>query len=79
MASSSVFISFAEPKTDIKDAKIDAKLILQVHDELIVEANKNCAHIAKEILKREMENAVKMAVKLKVEAHYGKNWLEAKG
>ncbi len=62
----------------LKDAKIDAKLILQVHDELIVEANKNCAHIAKEILKREMENAVKLSVPLTAQISMGDNWFDAK-
>lgn len=56
-----------------------ARLILQVHDELIVESPEKDAATACKILEEEMENAVKMAVKLKVEAHYGKNWLEAKG
>ncbi len=56
-----------------------AKLILQVHDELIVECPAEQAQTACRILEEEMENAVNMAVKLKVEAHSGKNWLEAKG
>ncbi|MBE6728452.1 MAG: DNA polymerase I [Ruminococcaceae bacterium] len=57
----------------------DARLILQVHDELIVECPCEKADEACHILEDEMENAVSMAVKLKVEAHCGKNWLEAKG
>ena len=62
----------------LENAKIDARLILQVHDELIVEANKNCAHIAKEILKREMENAVKLSVPLTAQISMGDNWFDAK-
>lgn len=62
----------------LKEAGIDAKLILQVHDELILEAHKDCANIAKEILKKEMENAVSLSVVLSAEVGVGKNWYEAK-
>ena len=56
-----------------------AQLILQVHDELIVEWPEESRDLACKILEEEMENAVKMAVKLSVDSHSGKNWLEAKG
>lgn len=62
----------------LKEANIDARLILQVHDELIVEAHKDCAEMAYKILKESMENAVKFSVPLDVEAHIGNNWFEAK-
>jgi DNA polymerase-1 len=62
----------------LKEAKIDAKLILQVHDELIIEANKSCVDKAKEILKREMENAVKLLVPLTAQISVGDNWFDAK-
>ena len=57
----------------------DAKLILQVHDELLVECPKEDAEKASLILEQEMENAASMAVKLLVDAHSGKTWLDAKG
>ena len=57
--------------------KLDAKLIMQVHDELIVEANENCAERAAEILKFEMENAAELSVPMEVEAKIGKTWLLA--
>jgi len=57
----------------------DAKLILQVHDELLVECPEKDADKASKILEQEMENAANMAVKLLVDAHSGKTWLEAKG
>ncbi|MBQ8140883.1 MAG: DNA polymerase I [Clostridia bacterium] len=60
------------------EAGIDAKLILQIHDELLIEAHRDCAEAAKEILVFEMENAVKLGVPLDVEANAGENWLEAK-
>ena len=56
---------------------LDAKLILQVHDELILEASAKDAEAAMALLCEEMENAVKLSVPLDVEAHIGKNWFEA--
>ena len=56
-----------------------ASLILQVHDELIVECYEKDAEKACSILAEEMENAVSMAVKFTADANFGKNWLEAKG
>jgi DNA polymerase-1 len=58
---------------------LDARVILQVHDELIVEAEESIAPIAAEILEREMENAVKLSVPLIAECHKAKTWYEAKG
>ncbi len=54
----------------------EAKLILQVHDELIVEAPEALAQKALEILKEEMQNAAKLDVPLIVDAKTGKNWYE---
>ena len=56
-----------------------AKLILQVHDELIVECKEADADKACKILEEEMENAANLKVRLSVDANKGKNWLEAKG
>ncbi len=54
----------------------DAKLILQVHDELIVECSKDCADAVLELLKYEMENAVNISIPLTVEANIGNTWYE---
>ncbi|MBQ7922875.1 MAG: DNA polymerase I [Clostridia bacterium] len=62
----------------LKEAGIDARLIMQVHDELIVESAKSCAEEAKAILIREMENAVSLSVPLAVEAGMGENWYAVK-
>ena len=56
-----------------------AKLILQVHDELIVECDESCGEAVCKLLSEEMENAVNLKVRLTADAHFGKNWLEAKG
>lgn len=56
-----------------------AKLILQVHDELIVECDEKDAATVSKLLSEEMENAVKLSVDLLADASYGKTWLEAKG
>ena len=61
----------------LSEEKLDASLIMQVHDELIVEANENCAERAAEILKAEMENAAALSVLLEVDVNVGKTWLEA--
>lgn len=62
----------------IKESGIDARLILQVHDELIVEARPDCAKRAAEILRTEMEHAVQTTVPLSVDISMGDNWLDAK-
>ena len=60
----------------IKD--LDAKVVLQVHDELILEVKEEQKEQAKEILKSSMENAAKLDVPLKVELSEGKTWFELK-
>ena len=57
--------------------KIDAKLILQVHDELVVESNKKDSERVAEILRNSMSNAAKLLVPLEVEIGIGKNWDQA--
>ena len=57
--------------------KIDAKLILQVHDELVVESNKKDSERVAEILTNSMSNAAKLLVPLDVEIGIGKNWDQA--
>jgi len=61
----------------LKAENLRARLILQVHDELIVECPSDEAQKVKEILEYEMENAVKLSVPLTVDAHIGRSWAEA--
>ena len=58
---------------------LQARLVLQVHDELIVECPESEAETAARLLEEEMENVVRLTVPLTAEAHWGQNWLEAKG
>ena len=57
----------------------EAKLALQVHDELIVECPEPQAEAAAKLLEEEMEQVAHLSVPLTAEAHWGRNWLEAKG
>ena len=62
----------------LKKERLDARLILQVHDELIVEASTGDAEEAAAILKREMENVASLTVPLTVELQTGKSWYDCK-
>ena len=61
----------------LKEEDLRAKLILQVHDELIVECPEDEAERVQEILKTEMEHTADLAVPLTVDAHIGHSWAEA--
>lgn len=63
----------------LKAEKLDAKLILQVHDELIIESDLSCADRCAELLKEEMQGVYDMRVPLAVDVHQGRSWYDAKG
>ena len=63
----------------LKAEKLDAKLILQVHDELIIESDIACADRCAELLREEMQGVYDMRVPLAVDVHHGKSWYDAKG
>lgn len=63
----------------LRDEGLQAKLVLQVHDELIVETPEHEIEQVKTILHDEMVNAAQLAVPLEADVHIGKNWLQAKG
>ncbi|MBD3272787.1 DNA polymerase I [Candidatus Dependentiae bacterium] len=58
----------------LEDKKLKAKMILQIHDELILELPKEEVKKVEKIVKEEMENAVKWVVPLEVAINIGKNW-----
>jgi DNA polymerase-1 len=62
----------------LKEKGYDARLILQVHDELIIESHKDCAREVRALMREEMENAVKLSIPLTVEIAEGASWYEAK-
>ena len=78
--SSADIIKIAMLKVDrrLKENGLKSKLILQVHDELIIDACKNEQELVQKILVEEMENAVKLKVKLTATPAVGENWYEAK-
>lgn len=62
----------------LKEGKFKAKLVLQVHDELIIDCPKNEVEEVSKILQSEMENAVKLRVPLTVEVGVGNTWFDTK-
>lgn len=62
----------------LKEKKLDADLVLQVHDELILECKIEQKEEVAKLLKENMENAISMLVPLKVETSEASNWYEAK-
>ena len=62
----------------LKAEKLRSRLILQVHDELLVEAAEDEVDIVKKILEEEMHGAANLEVCLEIDMHTGKNWYEAK-
>lgn len=60
----------------LQESGLDAKLILQVHDELIVEAKESDAEKVAALLKEEMENAVKLSIPLTADVNTGKTWYD---
>ncbi len=57
---------------------LESKLLLQVHDELLIETKVSEQVIVEKILSEEMENAAKLSVKLEIDMHAGSSWFEAK-
>ena len=62
----------------LKEKGLKSRLILQVHDELIVEATADELTQVEVLLREEMENAVTLGVDLKVDLNIGKSWYETK-
>jgi DNA polymerase-1 len=78
--SASDIVKIAMRKVDeaLRSAGLKAQMVMQVHDELLIEAPKKEAKRVEEILCREMETAVELDVPLKVEAGVGDNWMDVK-
>jgi len=62
----------------LRDKNLDARIIVQVHDELLLEVRSDIEEEAMKLLTDEMKNAANLLVTLEVDAHAGSNWYEAK-
>jgi DNA polymerase-1 len=71
-------IAMNRVSTGLEKANLDASLILQVHDELIIECREDQAEAASRVLKEAMEGAVKLTVPLIAEVNAGRSWYECK-
>lgn len=71
-------IAMLELPKAIKKKGLEAKLLLQVHDELVLECQEDILLKTAEVVKQVMENAYQLDVPLKTDARYGKNWGELK-
>ena len=60
----------------LKEKGLDAKIVMQVHDELIIEVKDGEVEACKQLVKEEMEKAVALSIPLTVDVTSGKNWLE---
>jgi len=63
---------------ELKEKKLDAKLILQVHDELMIECRESQKEEVKEILKKSMENVILLKVPLEADLSEANSWYDAK-
>lgn len=71
-------IAMVKVSYELKKRKLKSRLILQIHDELLVEALKSEVELVKEIITNEMMQAAKLLVPLEIDIHSGMNWYDAK-
>ena len=71
-------IAMIQVSQELKKRNMKSKLILQVHDELLIETAKEDIEEVKSILKEKMQGAADLSVPLEVDMHQGNNWYEAK-
>ena len=71
-------IAMVRTASRLKSENLKSRLILQVHDELLLEVKKDEAEIVRHLLKEEMEGAANLSVPLEIDLHEGENWFEVK-
>ena len=71
-------ISMLKVDEALEKSGFDARIVLQIHDELLVEVKEDEAAKVSELVEKSMREAVSLKVPLEVDAHIGKTWLEAK-
>ena len=64
-------------EASLREQGLGSRMVLQIHDELMLEVPVEEIEPVKRILVEQMENVVSLSVPLTVECNYGKNWLEA--
>jgi DNA polymerase-1 len=77
-ASDIVKIAMLKVEDALRRENLQARQVMQVHDELLIEAPEREAEQVAALLKREMESAVELDVPLEVEVGAGKNWMDVK-
>ena len=70
-------IAMVRVNESLKRRKMRSRLVLQVHDELLIEAAREELTEVKEILRREMESAADLKVALEIDMNTGENWYDA--
>ena len=70
-------IAMINIQKELEERKLESKLILQVHDELVIETKDEEIEIVKELLVRNMQDVVKLDVTLRADAGIGKTWYDA--
>ena len=63
---------------ELKERNLKSRLILQIHDELIIEATNDELEVVEELLRRNMECAFELKVKLVCDMHTGSTWYDLK-
>jgi DNA polymerase-1 len=71
-------LAMVQVSRGLEAAALDARMILQVHDELILDAAQDQAQAAGELLKTHMQGAAQLCVPLLVSVKYANNWQDAK-
>ena len=71
-------LAMVQLQRELATAGLPARLLLQVHDELVLEAAPEALDAVLDITRRTMETAVHLSVPLRVETGVGPNWMEAK-
>ena len=70
-------VAMVNIEKELREKNYESKLILQVHDELVIEAKESELEEVKELLVRNMQEVIKLSVELRADANIGKTWYEA--
>ena len=70
-------VAMVNIEKELREKNYESKLILQVHDELVIEAKESELEEVKELLVRNMQDVIKLSVELRADANIGKTWYEA--